>query len=152
MKKVPFNDLSRIHEPIHEKVFSKFSDVVRENRFVLNKEIREFELLFSDFVNSKYTVSCSSGTDALELILRALDIGKNDEVILPTNTFIATALAVTRCGASPVFVDNDEFYLINPQEVEKKIRTIKKCRITLAVFMLRQWLCWQNRQQALLLA
>ena len=121
MKKVPFNDLSRIHEPIHEKVFKKFSNVVQENRFVLNKEIGEFECLFSDFTNSKYTVSCSSGTDALELILRALDIGKNDEVILPANTFIATALAVTRCGATPVFVDNDEFYLINPLEVEKKI-------------------------------
>ena len=115
MKKVPFNDLSRIHEPIHKKVFAQFSKVVKENRFVLNKEIGEFECLFSEFTESKYTVSCASGTDALELILRALDIGKNDEVILPTNTFIATALAVTRCGAIPVFVDNDEFYLINPQ-------------------------------------
>tara|TARA_B000000441_G_C21725033_1_gene341865 strand:+ start:153 stop:1250 length:1098 start_codon:yes stop_codon:yes gene_type:complete len=131
MKKVPFNDLSRIHEPIHEKVFKKFSNVVQENRFVLNKEIGEFECLFSDFTNSKYTVSCSSGTDALELILRALDIGKNDEVILPANTFIATALAVTRCGATPVFVDNDEFYLINPLEVEKKIT--KKTKAIIAV-------------------
>ena len=77
--------------------------------------------MFSEFTKSKHTVSCASGTDALELILRALEIGKNDEVILPTNTFIATALAVTRCGATPVFVDNDEFYLINTKEVEKKI-------------------------------
>lgn len=131
MNKVPFNDLSRIHDPIHEKVFKKFSSVVRESRFVLNKEISEFECLFSDFTNSKYTVSCSSGTDAIELILRALNIGKNDEVILPTNTFIATALAVTRCGASPIFVDNDKFYLINPLEVEKKIT--KKTKAIIAV-------------------
>ena len=131
MKKVPFNDLSRIHDPIHNKVFDKFSKIVRENRFVLNKEIGEFESLFSDFTESNYTVSCASGTDALELILRALDIGKNDEVILPTNTFIATALAVTRCGALPVFVDNDEFYLINPAEVEKKIT--KKTKAIIAV-------------------
>ena len=100
MKKIPFNDLSRIHQPIHKKVFTRFSNVVEQNRFVLNKEIGEFECLFSDFTNSKYTVSCSSGTDALELILRALDIGDDDEVIIPTNTFIATALAVTRCGAN----------------------------------------------------
>tara|TARA_B100001093_G_C26830483_1_gene1015892 strand:- start:268 stop:1365 length:1098 start_codon:yes stop_codon:yes gene_type:complete len=131
MKKVPFNDLSRIHDPIHNKVFDKFSKIVRENRFVLNKEIGEFESLFSDFTESNYTVSCASGTDALELILRALDIGKNDEVILPTNTFIATALAVTRCGALPVFVDNDEFYLINPAEIEKKIT--KKTKAIIAV-------------------
>lgn len=131
MKKVPFNDLSRIHEPIHKKVFAQFSKVVKENRFVLNKEIGEFECLFSEFTESKYTVSCASGTDALELILRALEIGKNDEVILPTNTFIATALAVTRCGATPIFVDNDEFYLIDTKEVEKKIT--KKTKAIIAV-------------------
>ena len=87
--------------------------------------------MFSDFTESKYTVSCASGTDALELILRALEIGKNDEVILPTNTFIATALAVTRCGATPIFVDNDEFYLIDTKEVEKKIT--KKTKAIIAV-------------------
>ena len=131
MKKIPFNDLSRIHRPIHEKVFTKFSSVVEQNRFVLNKEIGEFESLFSDLTHSKYTISCSSGTDALELILRALDIGDNDEVIIPTNSFIATALAVTRCGAKPIFVDNDEYYLINPAEVEKKIT--KKTKAIIAV-------------------
>jgi len=131
MKIVPFNDLSRIHKPLQKKVLNKFSKVVNENRFVLNKEITEFECLFSEFTNSKYTVSCSSGTDALELILRALDIGNNDEVILPTNSFIATALAVTRCGALPIFVDNDEFYLINPLEIEKKIS--KKTKAIIAV-------------------
>ena len=134
MKKVPFNDLSRIHEPIHKKVFAQFSKVVQENRFVLNKEIGEFECLFSEFTESKYTVSCASGTDALELILRALEIGKNDEVILPTNTFIATALAVTRCGATPVFVDNDEFYLIDTKEVEKKITRKTKAIIAVNLY------------------
>ena len=134
MKKVPFNDLSRIHEPIHKKVFAQFSKVVQENRFVLNKEIGEFECLFSEFTKSKYTVSCASGTDALELILRALEIGKNDEVILPTNTFIATALAVTRCGATPIFVDNDEFYLIDTEEVEKNITRKTKAIIAVNLY------------------
>ena len=125
MKRVPFNDLSRIHEPIQKKVFAKFSKVVQDSQFVLNKEIGEFECLFSEFTKSKYTVSCANGTDALELILRALEIGTNDEVILPTNTFIATALAVSRCGATPIFVDNDEFYLIDPNEVEKNYKENK---------------------------
>ena len=130
-KPVPFNDLKRIHDPIEEKVLSKFSKIVKQNSFVLNKEIAEFESLFSEFTNSKYSVGCSSGTDALELILRALDIGKNDEVVLPTNSFIATSLAVTRCGAKPVFVDNDEFYLIDSEKVEKKIT--KKTKAIIAV-------------------
>ncbi len=130
-KSVPFNDLKRIHDPIEEKVLSKFSKIVKQNSFVLNKEIAEFESLFSEFTNSKYSVGCSSGTDALELILRALDIGKNDEVVLPTNSFIATSLAVTRCGAKPVFVDNDEFYLIDSEKVEKKIT--KKTKAIIAV-------------------
>ena len=130
-KIVPFNDLKRIHDPIEEKVISKFSKIVKKNNFVLNKEIGEFECLFSEFTNSKYTVSCSSGTDALELILRALNIGKDDEVILPTNTFIATSLAVTRCGARPIFVDNDEFYLIDSDKVEKRIT--KKTKAIIAV-------------------
>lgn len=130
-KSVPFNDLKRIHDPIEEKILSKFSKIVKQNSFVLNKEIAEFESLFSEFTNSKYSVGCSSGTDALELILRALDIGKNDEVVLPTNSFIATSLAVTRCGAKPVFVDNDEFYLIDSEKVEKKIT--KKTKAIIAV-------------------
>ncbi len=128
---VPFNDLKRIHDPIEEKILSKFSKIVKQNSFVLNKEIAEFECQFSAFTNSKYSVGCSSGTDALELILRALNIGNNDEVILPTNSFIATSLAVTRCGANPIFVDNDEFYLIDSEKVEKKIT--KKTKAIIAV-------------------
>ena len=129
--KVPFNDLTRIHEPIKKKVITKFSKIVDQNSFVLNKEISEFENLFSEFTNSNFSVGCSSGTDALELILRALEIGQGDEVLLPTNSFIATALAVTRCGAKPVFIDNDEFYLIDTDLIENKISS--KTRAIIAV-------------------
>lgn len=131
MTKIPFNDLSRIHKPIQDKVIKKFSKVIESNSFVFNKEITEFEKIFSDFTNSKFTVTCANGTDALELILRALEIGNNDEVIVPTNSFIATALAVTRASATPIFVDNDEYYLINADEVENKIT--KKTKAIIAV-------------------
>ena len=134
MKKVPFNDLSRIHKPIQEKVIKKFSKIVENNSFVLNKEIKEFEYNFSEFTNSKFTVSCANGTDAIELILRALEIGKNDEVIIPTNSFIATALAVTRSGATPIFVDNDEFYLISSSEIENKITKRTKAIIAVNLY------------------
>ena len=75
----------------------------------MNEYINQFEIDFAKFTNQKYTISCANGTDAIELILRALEIGYGDEVLLPANSFVATSIAVSRCGATPVFVDNDDF-------------------------------------------
>ena len=121
---VPFNDLNRIHDDIQKKIIKDFDNLVSESRFILNKEIEDFEKDFSNFTNSKYTITCANGTDAIELILRSLDIGFGDEVIIPVNTFIATATAVIRAGATPIFVDNDEFYLINIEKIEEKLSLI----------------------------
>ena len=99
---VPFNDLNRIHDDIQKKIIKDFDNLVSESRFILNKEIEDFEKDFSNFTNSKYTITCANGTDAIELILRSLDIGFGDEVIIPVNTFIATATAVI--GVQPQFL------------------------------------------------
>lgn len=115
---IPFNDLTRIHTPIKKKVIKEFEQVVDKSQFVLNSDIKNFEQKFSEYTNAKYTISCANGTDAIELILRALDIKFGDEVIIPANTFIATALAVSRTGAVPIFVDNDENYLIDTEKIE----------------------------------
>ena len=104
---VPFNDLSRIHKPLISDSFKIFKQIVNESQFVLNSYVKQFESDFAKYTNQKYSVACSNGTDAIELILRGLDIGIGDEVILPTNSFIATSIAVSRSGATPVFVDND---------------------------------------------
>ena len=109
MTNVPFNDLSRIHKPIVEESLRDFKKVVLNSGFVLNDDIKGFENEYATFSGQNYAVSCANGTDALEIILRALNIGKNDEVIIPNNSFIATAIAVTKAGATPVFVDNDEY-------------------------------------------
>lgn len=119
--KVPFNDLSRIHNPLKEKVLAKFSNVVDKNDFILNKDVENFEKSFSHYTKQKYSISCSNGTDALELILRGLEIGAGDEVIVPINTFIATSFSVENVGAMPVFVDNDEYYLIDVEKIQSKI-------------------------------
>ncbi len=119
--KVPFNDLSRIHDPIKNNVMKKFSKVIDKNDFILNSDIERFENSFSKYTGQKFSISCSNGTDALELILRGLGIGVGDEVIVPINTFIATSFAVQNVGAKPVFVDNDEFYLIDVTQIESKI-------------------------------
>ena len=129
--KVPFNDLSRIHEPIIKSSLSEFEKIVKKSAFVLNEDIKKFETQYATFTNQKYSVSCANGTDALEIILRGLDIKSGDEVILPANTFIATALAVSRAGATPIFIDNNSHYLIDVDMVQKKIG--KKTKAIIAV-------------------
>lgn len=118
---VPFNDLSRIHDPLIKKIDSKIQKMVKESSFILGKYVEEFENNYSNFTNSKYTIGCANGTDAIEIVLRALEIKQNDEVIIPSNTFIATALAVSNSGAIPVFADNDKNYLLDIEKVESLI-------------------------------
>ncbi|MDC2989027.1 DegT/DnrJ/EryC1/StrS family aminotransferase [Acidimicrobiaceae bacterium] len=129
--KVPFNNLNLIHNEIKSNVESRFKKVISSNSYLLSDEIHEFENSFSNFTNSKYTISCSSGTDGLELILRGLEIGIGDEVILPTNSFVATCFSIMNTGATPIFVDCDEYYLINLQDIESKIT--KKTKAIIAV-------------------
>ena len=124
--KVPFNDLTRIHEPIIKSSLKEFEKVVNKSAFILNEDIEKFEQEYSSFTKQKYSVSCANGTDALEIILRGLKITNGDEVILPTNSFVATALAVSRSGATPVFVDNDDFYLIKTDKLELSLEILKK--------------------------
>ncbi len=119
--KVPFNDLSRIHKPIKASVLKKYNNVVDNNDFILNDDIKNFEEKFSIFTKQKYSISCSNGTDAIELILRGLGIGEGDEVIVPVNSFVATSFAVDNVGSKPVFVDNDDYYLIDVNKIRSKI-------------------------------
>ena len=67
---VPFNDLSRIHKPIEDKVINKIKNIVKKNSFILGEFVEEFEENFSNFTNSKYSISCGNGTDAIELVLQ----------------------------------------------------------------------------------
>lgn len=132
--KVPFNDLSRIHKPIEGKVIKEIKNIVERNSFILGEFVEEFEENFSKFSDSKYSISCGNGTDAIELVLRALDIKAGDEVIVQANTFIATALAVTRTGATPVFVDNGSDYLINIEDINKVISKKTKAIISVNLY------------------
>lgn len=131
MNIIPFNDLNRIHDELIDGSLKNFRKIIKNSQFVLNEDIRKFEIDFANYTGQKYAISCANGTDAIELILRGLDIGHGDEVILPTNSFIATSIAVSRCGATPIFVDNDDYYLIDVNEVQKKIN--KKTKAIIAV-------------------
>lgn len=102
---VPFVALDRCHETLKADLSKIFDATVASNELVLGKSCREFELRFADFCETEFAIGCGNGLDALTLALRAAGIGENDEVIVPANSFIATALAVSSVGAKPVFVD-----------------------------------------------
>lgn len=94
---------------------------LRSGWYILGPELSAFEEEFARFVGRKYCVGLNSGLDALTLSVRALDIGAGDEVIVPANTYIATVLAITENGATPIFVEPDEYYNLDAEKVEAAI-------------------------------
>ena len=129
--KVPFVDLKPIHVELKQKLDSAYNRVLYKNSmFVRGKEDDYFEKEYADFCGAKYCVGVASGLDAIYLILKALDIKEGDEVIIPSNTFIATALAVSYTGAKPILVEPDiNTYNIEPNRIEEKITNKTKCII-----------------------
>jgi dTDP-3-amino-3,4,6-trideoxy-alpha-D-glucose transaminase len=102
---VPFMSLERHHRPVAEELRSAFEEVLREGGFVLGPEVGEFEREFADYCEARHCVGTGSGTAALTLALIAAGVESGDEVIVPAHTFIASALAITHAGATPVFCD-----------------------------------------------
>lgn len=98
-------DLTRIHEPLESELKGAFERVLHANSYILGKEVSSFEASCAEYLGVKHAIGVSSGSDALLLALMALNIGPGDEVICPSYTFFATAGAVSRLGATPVFVD-----------------------------------------------
>lgn len=120
--KVPLVDLAAQHHEIASEIAVGLAGVFENTSFVLGPAVKEFEIAYAKFVGAKHCIGVANGTDALELALRAVGIGPGDEVILPTNTFIATALAVARTGATPVLVDCDPVHqLIDVTQIERRI-------------------------------
>jgi dTDP-4-amino-4,6-dideoxygalactose transaminase len=104
---VPLVDLKAQHDQVRDEVERGWEAVLSRTAFVLGDEVAEFEQAFAEFSGVRHCIGVANGTDALELALRAADIGSGDEVVVPANTFIASALAIARAGATPVLVDID---------------------------------------------
>ena len=135
--KVPFVDLSLQYQEIQKEVFEGIQDVCQRGAFILGQEEKDFEAEFAKYCHSQYGVGLNSGTDALYLALSALDIGPGDEVVLPTHTFIATALCVSYTGATPVFADSEDgTFNIDPRSFENAIT--KKTKAVLPVHIYGQ--------------
>ena len=120
--KIPFLDLKSINLAMEADLTAAFSRVLHSGWYVLGKEVDSFEQEFAAYCETDHAIGVSNGLDALHLILRAYDIGPGDEVIVPSNTFIASWLAITYAGARPVPVEPDEdTYNIDPKLIEAAI-------------------------------
>ncbi|HET8933523.1 MAG TPA: DegT/DnrJ/EryC1/StrS family aminotransferase [Polyangiales bacterium] len=119
---IPLVDLKAQHAQVAAEVASGFERVLAETAFIQGKDVAQFEQAFAAFSGVKHCIGVANGTDALEIALRANDIGPGDEVLVPANTFIATALAVVRAGATPRLVDCDpDYQLLDPAQLSQHI-------------------------------
>ncbi len=119
---VPFVDLQAQYRSIKHEVDEAIARVVESAAFILGREVEAFEAAFADYLGARFCVGVSSGTAAIQLAVTACGIGAGDEVIVPANTFFATAEAVSTAGATPVFVDADPIsYTIDVNGIEAAI-------------------------------
>ena len=112
-------------------LWSDLKKFVVTGDFTLGKELTKFEKSFARLIGTKYAVGVNSGTDAIKLSLKTLGVGFGDEVITAANTFVATVGAITEIGAKPIFVDCDDTFCMDTEELEKKIT--KKTRAIVPV-------------------
>jgi dTDP-4-amino-4,6-dideoxygalactose transaminase len=114
-------DLKEQHQKIKAEIFEAFEKVYDATAFSGGPFVEEFEKSFANYIGVKHAIGVSNGTTALHLAMLALNIGAGDEVIIPANTFIATAWGVSHAGATPVFVDCDDTWNIDVTKIEAAI-------------------------------
>ena len=120
--KIPLVDLRAQYQLLAGEMNESLSHVLQRGDYILGQEVAEFEREFASYCDCRYAVGVASGTDALHLALEACGIGPGDEVITAPNSFVATASAISFCGARPVFVDIDpDRFTINPDLVASAI-------------------------------
>lgn len=133
--RVPFLDLRAQHDPIRAELIAAVNDVIDNSAFAGGPVVAQFEEDFASFCQTSYAIGVGNGTDALWLALLARGIGPGDEVITVPNSFMATAEAITYCGATPVFVDVDEnTYTLDPARLEASITPRTKAVIPVHLY------------------
>jgi len=119
---VPFVDLRRQYLSIKQEIDGAIARVLEETSFILGREVEAFEAAFAEYVGSRFCIGVNSGTAAIQLAVTACGVGPGHEVIVPANTFFATAEGVSTAGATPVFVDADPLsYNIDVSKIEGAI-------------------------------
>lgn len=119
---IPFLDLKASYDELKSEIDAAIQEVLQSGWYILGPVVEEFERAYASYCGTKHCVGLGNGLDALHLALRAMDVGPGDEVIVPSNTYIATWLAVSQCGATPIPVEPDErTYNIDPNRIEAAI-------------------------------
>ena len=132
---IPFLDLKAQYKSIKAEVLPAINDVLDNTAYVLGKPVAAFEQSFSNAHNAKYCSCVNSGTAGNHMVLWALGVGAGDEVIIPANTFIATAWGATLCSATPVFVDcHPESYNIDPKKIAVAITPKTKAIVVVHLY------------------
>ncbi len=133
--KIPFLSFEGMHAPLKKELVGAFEQVLDSNWFVMGKQLENFEAAYATYNQVKYVVGISNGLDAIHIALKTLGIGPGDEVIVPSNTYIATLLAVSFVGATPVLAEPDpRTYNIDPAEIEKVITPATKAIIPVHLY------------------
>lgn len=133
--KIPFVDLHAQYLTIQDKIDTAIKNVITETAFIGGKYVQQFEKDFAEWMDTKHCIACGNGTDTMEIILKAWNIGKGDEVIIPAMTWISTAEAVSNVGAIPVFADTDPlYYTLDPALIKGKITSRTKAIIPVHLY------------------
>lgn len=132
---VPFVDLRKQYLSIKSEIDKAIKNVILDTAFIGGKYVEQFEEEFAKYCNAKYCIGVGNGTDALIIAMKALGIGKGDEVITAANSFIATSEAITAAGAKVVFVDcHPDYYTIDVEKIEEKINSKTKAIIPVHLY------------------
>ncbi len=132
---IEFENLSKLNSKFHDEFQNIFNEVLKSGWFILGKNVENFEKSFADYLNIKHCIGVNSGLDALTLSLKCLNLEKGSEVIVPSNTFIATILAILNNNLIPVLAEPDiKTYNIHPKEIEKNITSKTKAIIVVHLY------------------
>lgn len=135
MRNIPLLDLKKQYSGIRNEIEECILRLLPEGQYIMGNEVESFENEIAQYLGCKYAVTCANGTDALILALEALGIGQGDEVITTPFTFFATAEAISRVGATPVFVDVlIDTFNIDPEKIENKITARTKAILPVHIF------------------
>ena len=134
MEKIMPNRLDRGFYMYQEEFEKKAVEVLRSGWYILGNEVQQFESEFASYTGSKHCVGLASGLDALWIAFRVLGIGKGDEVIVQGNTYIASVMGITINGATPIFVEPDEYFNMDVSKIEEKITSKTKAILVVHLY------------------
>jgi dTDP-4-amino-4,6-dideoxygalactose transaminase len=132
---IPFVDLKAQYQSIKKEIDTTIQTIIEQATFIGGEPVKIFEKQFSEWTGIRHIISCANGTDAIEIALQVLGIGKGDEVLVPAISWISTSEAVSNVGAKPIFIDIDkDFYTLNPALIEEKITPRTKAIIPVHLY------------------